>query len=153
MSDIDEKMIKCLFIPVANGEQLLLPNAAIAEIVPVDQIMPLADSPDWVLGMLDWRGCSVPLISYEVCGGGELPELSSNVQIAVMYGLESAKRPYIALLMQGIPRVARFAKEDIEESDIVNRPELISQIVNVGLDRAGILNLHLLEEKLQQANF
>ena len=58
MSDVTEQ-VRSLWIPLREVN-MLLPHVAVAEVgnyrVPEEQ----PDTPDWLLGAIDWRGLAVP---------------------------------------------------------------------------------------------
>ena len=94
--------VHCLQIPLYQ-DTLLLPNAAVAEIIAYAEPEVIDDGPEWLIGKLNWRERKVPLISYELASGGEMPDKTGN-RIAVLNTLNSNPRvPYIAIVTQGIP--------------------------------------------------
>lgn len=101
--------IYSLLMPAA-GDSVLLPNIAVAEVVPyfgnVDK--PLQGAPEWLLGYLQWRGRHVPLIAMEAIGGGELPQLTRLSRLAILNTANgSADVPNLAIVVGGIPRLTR----------------------------------------------
>ena len=77
--------IYSLLMPAA-GDSVLLPNIAVAEVVPyfgnVDK--PTPGAPPWLLGYLQWRGRHVPLMAMEAMAGGELPQLTRLSRLAIL---------------------------------------------------------------------
>ena len=71
------EQLKCVLL-TTNVDKVVMPNAAIAEIVPVRNLINVANKPGWLLGYLDWRGQSIPLVSFELIGGIRMPSLSSQ---------------------------------------------------------------------------
>lgn len=101
--------IYSLLMPAA-GDSVLLPNIAVAEVVPyfgnVDK--PLAGAPHWLLGYLQWRGRHVPLMAMEAIAGGELPQLTRLSRLAILNTANgSADVPNVAIVVGGIPRLTR----------------------------------------------
>lgn len=149
MSQAGEQ-IKCVVLTINEG-QVILPNAAIAEIVPIRNIINVANKPDWMLGYLDWRGNSVPLVSFEALGGVRMPSLASgDVKAAVVYAIGGDKDfPFMSFLVQGAPQVADVSSEDI----IPNREEIhhpaVEQKVMVKGEMASILDLEKLEQVIK----
>ena len=45
---------------------VLLPSDNIAEIIPYEHLQRLEETPDWLLGLLGWRGVQVPVVSFEM---------------------------------------------------------------------------------------
>ena len=56
--------LSCVLIPLQQG-QLLLPAVCVAEIMPWRRIKVLEDMPSWCLGLLGWRGETVPVLRFE----------------------------------------------------------------------------------------
>ena len=52
--------LSCVLIPL-DGARLLLPNISVAEILPWRRVKALNDGPDWCLGLLGWRGETIPV--------------------------------------------------------------------------------------------
>ncbi len=107
--EIRQNEIYSLLMPAA-GDSVLLPNIAVAEVVPyfgnVDK--PLAGSPHWLLGYLQWRGRHVPLMAMEAIDGGELPQLTRLSRLAILNTANgSADVPNVAIVVGGIPRLTR----------------------------------------------
>lgn len=109
MSDKPD-LLACVLIPVQQGT-LLLPNVSVAEIVDYAQPTSVNDAPAWLIGQLNWRGLTVPVVSYDAANGGAttLPD-NHRGRIAVLntIGASHDKLPFIALVTQGIPRQAKI---------------------------------------------
>jgi len=112
--------VASLLIPM-NGNHLLIPNVTVAEIVPVSQVTPVLRSPDWYLGNCRWREQTVPLLAYEVLNGDEKPFVNARSRFAVLNttGLDDSL-PFIAVLTQGLPRLARVTDEEITKRDDID---------------------------------
>lgn len=52
-----------LVVPLAD-RALLLPNVAVAELIPYRTPPAMAGMPDWFLGQVAWRDLSLPLLSF-----------------------------------------------------------------------------------------
>lgn len=122
---IEQKIqeVASLLIPL-QGQTVLLPNVTVAEIVPVSPIQPVDNSPNWYLGNCQWRELTVPLLSFEALNGDERPGLHSRARFAVLNttGINDSL-PFIAILTQGLPRLARVSEDEISErEDSENRP-------------------------------
>ena len=115
--------VASLLIPI-QGRLLLAPNVTVAEIVPVSQVVPIQDAPAWYLGNCSWREQTIPLLSFEVMNGEDKPGVSSRSRFAVLNttGVNESL-PFIAILTQGLPRLARVTEEEItEREDADNKP-------------------------------
>ncbi len=146
--------VASLLIPI-QGRLLLAPNVTVAEIVPVSQVIPVADAPAWYLGNCSWREQTIPLLSFEVINGEDKPGVSSRSRFAVLNttGVNESL-PFIAILTQGLPRLARVTEEEItEREDANNKPFELMHVSWAGeeaviphveaLERAFLDYLHL----------
>ncbi len=149
MTELSEQ-VKCVLLAV-NNDLLVLPNAAIAEIVPIRNIINVANKPDWMLGYLDWRGNSVPLISFESLGGVRMPSLASgDVKAAVMYSVSDDKLfPFMSILVQGAPKVINVdAASVIANKEQVSHPAVEQKVMLLEHD-ASIVDLEKLEQVIK----
>jgi chemosensory pili system protein ChpC len=115
--------VASLLIPI-QGRLLLAPNVTVAEIVPVSQVIPVEDAPAWYLGNCSWREQTIPLLSFEVMNGEDKPGVASRSRFAVLNttGVNESL-PFMAILTQGLPRLARVTEEEItEREDADNKP-------------------------------
>lgn len=105
--------VHCLQIPMYE-ESMLLPNAAVAEVIGYVAPEALPDAPDWYLGKIGWRDHQVPLISFEVASGGQNPGNLGGSRIAVLNTLQGNRQfPYIAIVTQGIPSLKLVREKQI----------------------------------------
>lgn len=109
--------IASLLIPLRDC-QVLLPNVSVAEIVPVSQVVPVNGAPEWYLGNCIWREQKVPVISFEAINGEEKAIVNQRTRFAVLNstGL-SDDLPFMAIVTQGIPRLARVNEEEISRRE------------------------------------
>lgn len=108
--------LRCMLIPMHMG-RLLLPNAAVAEIIGYREPEPGADAADGNLGRVRWRQRELPVVDFERLLGGEEQAPGIRQRIAVCYAPDSQGRwPLLGLLAQGIPRLLRLNQDVIEEA-------------------------------------
>ena len=105
--------IRGVLIQVAGG-RLLLPNATIAEVLSYADPEPVANTPDWLLGRIRWRGWQLPLIAFSRLSGiaDERGGLGSKVVVLKALGGD-AKAPYFAILTQGFPRLVTVSQDTV----------------------------------------
>ncbi|MDH5765864.1 MAG: chemotaxis protein CheW [Gammaproteobacteria bacterium] len=145
MSDT-EQQIKCVLLSV-NEAQLVLPKKAVAEVVAIKNIINVANKPGWMLGYLDWRGKSIPLVSIEAMGGVRMPSLASgNVSAAVVYVIgENAPFQFMSFLVQGTPKVVNLKSASVVADEEEMQHPVIDQGVLIHGEKAGIVDLEKLE--------
>ncbi len=125
--------VHCLLLPL-NREIVLLPNAAVAEIIPFTEPEPVGEAPDWFLGQLNWRERRLPLISFESASDGVPGKLHKGCRIAILNTLNGNNRlPYIAMLMQGLPSL-QIIKPDAIQYDEKPSSQRQSIKANVNLN-------------------
>jgi len=133
--------IPSLMVPL-QGRPLLVPNLAVAEIVPFNAPVPVPGKPQWFLGQIMWRGVKVPVISV-VQMRGEDEDIPPEARIAVFNGL-GGEVPFYGVISHGIPRLVRVRQQDIEPTDGMYTP-VDDAFVAVGGELAIIPNLAQLE--------
>lgn len=122
---IEQKKIQevaSLLIPL-NSHSILLPNVTVAEIIPSAPVQAIAHAPQWYLGNFQWRELTLPLLSLEVLNGDAAPSIHPKARFAVLNttGVHP-DLPFIALLTQGLPRLARVSEDEISvREDAENR--------------------------------
>jgi chemosensory pili system protein ChpC len=138
--------IKCISLKI-NEADILLPAAAVAEIVPIKNIINVANKPSWMLGYLDWRGNSVPLVAFETMGGVRMPSLASgSVKAAILFSIgEDRQFPFISILVQGAPGALSVKEDDIVPvAENIIHPA-VEQRVMIGDATYSVISLENLE--------
>jgi chemosensory pili system protein ChpC len=138
--------VASLLIPM-NGNHLLIPNVTVAEIVPVSQVTPVLRSPDWYLGNCRWREQTVPLIAYEVLNGDEKPFVNARSRFAVLNTTgHDDSLPFIAILTQGLPRLARVTDDEITKRDDIDNKAFELMHVSWAGEEAVIPDISKMED-------
>lgn len=113
------EQLPCVLIPVQD-QTLLLPNVSIAEIVDYVDLQPDSSDRDWLLGWFQWRGLSLPVLSWEAANGRSpvLPD-GQRGRVLVLNTITEAHRqsPFMALATQGIPRQAKITPAELVQKD------------------------------------
>lgn len=112
---VDVRDIPSMLLPV-HEKQLLLPGVSVAEIVNYSYPDRPDNAPVWLLGYIQWRKITVPLLSFEEINNQTVPNYSGVPRIAVLNntGLDD-KVPFLAIVLQGIPRLMRVLPQDLNE--------------------------------------
>ena len=93
-----------LLMPLAD-RVLLVPNVAVAELIPYRAPQAVQGMPAWFLGQVQWRDLSLPLLSFEAASSGQAQPVGSSARVAVLNAVGGRDHvKFIALLVQGIPR-------------------------------------------------
>ncbi len=108
------------YVVSMQKQVILLPQAAVAEIIPYEPLQRLEDTPDWFLGLLGWRGVQVPVTSFEMLtverASFSLVSVSS-ASLVVVKGLSNQNElPYHAMVAQTAPRLVELVEEMLFET-------------------------------------
>ena len=137
-----------LLVPLVD-RTLLLPNVAVAELIPYRAPQVSEGAPEWFLGQIAWRDLRLPLLSFEAASGAQAP-VASGARVAVINALGGRpKVKFIALLVQGIPRSLKVGSE-LPAADVELAP-LELGAARVGDDVVRIPDLAALEQLLADA--
>jgi chemosensory pili system protein ChpC len=111
MSEPLPREIRCVLIP-SGGVRLLLPNAAVAEVITLAGVEAVPDAPEWLAGRIQWRGWQIPLVSFDHVATlpEDAPPQASRVAVLKTIG-NRADMPYIAVLTHGFPRLTTLNAE------------------------------------------
>ena len=146
--------IRGVLIQVAGG-RLLLPNATIAEVLSYADPEPVANTPDWLLGRIRWRGWQLPLIAFSRLTGiaEEAGGLGSKVVVLKALGGDS-KAPYFAMLTQGFPRLVTVSQDTVmadAHAEDEALPDGVQARVLLNQDQALLPDLERVESMIGDA--
>ncbi len=152
--------VPCLMLSLQD-KTLLVPSEAVAEIIPFEEPKSIEESPDWLLGVLSWRGINIPLgylekmESYLTWSRGEIKHIEDKHKffIAVInriYKIDTQDQktnqyPFFSIVLKNIPKLFRITKDGIK---VVNKakegdPRYLMEI-KIQNDRAFIPDLNAL---------
>lgn len=137
-----------LLVPLSD-RTLLVPNVAVAELIPYRAPQVSAGMPAWFLGQVAWRDLRLPLLSFEAASDGQ-PQTGPGARVVVLNALGGRGHvKFIALLVQGIPRSLKV-DSDLPRAAVPLAP-LELDAVQLGNDIARIPDLIALEQMLEDA--
>jgi len=133
MSDAPTELYS-LLIPL-HEERLLVPRLCVAEVVGFTEPHAGAEhAPDWYLGVVNWSGRQLPLVSFEGAIGKAVPESRARTRIVVFHAMGS--EGYFGVLTQGFPQLVRVnpdvlspdpARQWGEDDPVVCRVRMINE--------------------------
>ena len=101
-----------LLIPLAD-ERLIVPRACVAEVVRFTKPETEEGAHDWMMGMVNWNGRELPVVSFEGALGKEKPAATGRTRIVVFYASTGQlKAGFFGVLTQGFPQLVRV-NEDV----------------------------------------
>ncbi len=139
--------IPSMLLPV-HDKQLLLPGVSVAEIVNYSYPDCPENAPAWLLGYIQWRQMSVPLLSFEILNAQTAPNYSGVPRIAVLNntGVDETV-PFVAIVLQGIPRLLRILPQDLTEVTDVDLGAAEMAAMNTSTGETVLLpNIRVLEQ-------
>ena len=139
--------VRSVLIPVTGSQLLILPNAAVAEIINFTPPQPAADAPAWLVGTIEWRGYTVPTVVFEALCGCAPQRLTRSSRIVVCNTISGGTQlPFVGILAATLPRLIRIDGDSLEigDGDAEVMPGVLRQIQIYGED-AIIPDLDALE--------
>lgn len=136
------------------GDTLLLPNAAVAEVVSADALIRHDEGPAWLLGFYNWNARRVPVLSLEVLNGGPKPPSSRRERLIIVNSLGShLAGGVVAFLAQSYPHLITLNRAAIRSLPLTDkdRPELVLTRVKIANSEALIPDFETIETELVQA--
>lgn len=143
--------INCVLLPI-GPLGLLVPSVCVAEVLPWRRLRELGNSPEWLVGLLGWRGDSIPVVRFELLNGAtesaSNPSAAATECVVVMNRCRSAHgQPFYAIATDGLPRMVQVGEEDMHpEQTHLGIAE--SAAVKLGAEQVRIPNLGYIEDQL-----
>ncbi|NOX42927.1 MAG: chemotaxis protein CheW [Gammaproteobacteria bacterium] len=131
--------------------QLILPNTAVAEIIHYSDPTPVDDSPEWLLGTMEWRGIRIPLMSLEQAMGDNVPARNANNHIAIINCLDAdSALHFYGIVTIGLPRLINIDEKKIMPStNEANNPLVLSNVL-INESESIIPNLDAIEALVKE---
>lgn len=141
--------VHSLRIETESGS-LVLPNAAVAEIISYRDVSFLDAQTGWLKGKIEWRGLDVPLVDFDQMleRGQATPDKS--YRIAILNTLNGADDlPFIGLIMKSIPHLVQANQANVSLAGEGDSSELVKCRVFAEGEPAEIPDIDALEEKVR----
>jgi chemosensory pili system protein ChpC len=137
-----------MLLPV-RGRNLLVPNVSVAEIVQLGQLEPSAEAAGWLLGLMQWRGLQIPVVSFESLNDDPFASDVPARRAAVCNGcLDPQRLPFFGIVTGDTPRMIRISADEIVACDHVVTGPAERMAVSASGEEASIPNLAFIEEQL-----
>lgn len=134
-----------------EGDTLLLPNAAVVEVISREAVRPAAGAPPWLFGHCDWNGRRVPVVSFEALNGAVAPPVSHRTRIVLLHSFGTfLGAAAIALMTQGYPHLITLNRRALRSIPLRtgDRDDLILSRVRIASQEAVIPDLETIEADL-----
>lgn len=131
MSEVEQPEVPAYLVALQKSS-LLLPSTMVAEIIPYEPLQRVEDSPDYLLGLLSWRGEQVPVVSFEMLtverGSFSLVSVAS-ASLIVVKTVSGGALPFYALVAQALPRLVRVSEDELFDTGEATEP---TEVVRAG---------------------
>ena len=112
------KEVRGIVLPTGAAD-LLMPNAAVVEVIAYCDPEPYPSAPGWLLGAVYWRGRDVPLVSLAAAGTGAASPRLPRARLVICYTPSgNSALPYVGILAAVSPRLARLSAEMLEPAQM-----------------------------------
>lgn len=113
MSERDEELY-CLLVPMTD-QRLVIPRSCVAEVIGYVTPSDPAEGPPWYLGIVNWNGRHVPLVSFEGASGAKVLPASARARIVILHTMSpEVQSGYFAILAQGYPQLVRVSRKTLQ---------------------------------------
>lgn len=110
----EKQQLECVLLPQSEIN-LLLPRASVVQVIESEKLDIVVDLQGGMLGKLQWRGWTVPLLSFESVTNGSIPKFNLDTKSVILHSLiDDAVTPYIAITLQGPPKELQIDKDNIK---------------------------------------
>lgn len=137
-----------------HDDTLLLPNAAVAEVLARDTLQATENGPAWLAGYCDWNSRRVPVIRFEVLNGGTAGADPRRERVVVLHAFgRHLPGGYLAVLTQGYPHLVTLNRTAMQAADLdpLDRDALVLSRVRIASQLALIPDLENVEAEIAGA--
>ncbi|MGV6858542.1 MAG: chemotaxis protein CheW [bacterium] len=147
MSSTSDKL-QALIVPMRQ-QNLVLPQSALVEVLPMPELSPAGVSETWLAGLLEWRSQEIPLVSIErYCGWAGLDQVRAR-RVAVLRSIAGIPGlEYYAIEVQGIPHPIRLGEADVVPVEGERRCDLIESHVQASGIWSVLMKMDVLEQSI-----
>lgn len=148
--ELAELKVRSFTLPL-NQMKLLLPSTVIAEVIEYKEVEAAGHMPEWLLGMLQWRGRSVPLFCFEKVLGQDQANHSGSTRIVVCNTLSGSSRvPFVAIQIEGMPQLHMVTNAMLtEDHETAQDQPIVQGRFRLQGERVIVPNLDIMEKMLE----
>ncbi|MDH3979433.1 MAG: chemotaxis protein CheW [Gammaproteobacteria bacterium] len=141
--------VRSLWIPMRKMN-LLMPNVAVAEVGSYRTPTALPDTPEWLMGTVNWQGKKIAVISLEsMCGiSVDSDQVFSRLMIVNSVRPDSPVSHY-AIVTAGLPGLIQFGADTASDAK-AGQSEALKCTVHIGNEEASIPDLEYLQGQLEE---
>ena len=150
------QVLKCMILTLRN-ENVIVPSAAIAEMVSAQGASKVDNVPEWYVAKMRWHDVDVPLVSFEAASGEAAKVVNQNTQIAMIYTAsdEESRYPYIGLVISGVPHVTQFSRDQmvVDPDSLLeaHTHPMVAQKTRINGAAVSVLSIDNIEAMIKEA--
>jgi chemosensory pili system protein ChpC len=136
------------------ADSLLVPNLAVADVVPRVELTPVSGSPPWFDGLISWQSRRVPVMRFEVANGAPAsvsPGRRARVLIVntTTRDLESGA---FGIVIEGNPHLVTLNRVALQPTPLreSDHEQMVAARVRIANQEAVIPNFDRIERELSQ---
>lgn len=140
---------------VLDGETLLLPNSAVAEVASRERVQPAENAPAWLAGHLDWNNRRVPVLRFEQLSGLTPGEPTRRERVVVIHSVGvHVQNGLFALVTQGYPHLITLNRAALQAAPLreTDRRDLVLARVRIASQEALVPDFTAIEADLARAS-
>lgn len=148
--ELAEVRVRSFILPL-NNMSLLVPSTVIAEVLDYKEIEPSGHMPEWLVGMLSWRGRNVPMLCFEKLLGQEPAGRRGGTRYVVCNTLNGSSRiPFIALQIEGLPQLRMVTHEMLTaDNEAVQTEPAVKANLRLQGEKVILPDLDVMEKMLE----
>jgi chemosensory pili system protein ChpC len=135
-----------------TSDTLLLPNAAVAEVVTAERMdPPPAGAPAWFAGKATYNNRQLSVVRFETLNGATAGEDTKRTRLAVIQPLTGQLRTgQYAIVCQGYPHLVTLNRTALKKEALVStdKDEMVLTRVSIANTNALVPNLERIEQLL-----
>jgi chemosensory pili system protein ChpC len=140
--------VRCLTVRL-HGMNLLLPNTLVAEVTQSASVTAAGNSPDWLAGLVSWRGRNVPLVSFEQLLGREARQRHDESRMVILNTLNgNPSIPFVAVEIQGMPHLSLLKHGRLEYDEKKSSEPVVLASLLLDGESVVVPNLDVIERML-----
>lgn len=112
-----------LLVPLAE-DRLIVPRASVAEVVRFSKPERESGAHDWMVGIINWNGRPLPVVSFEGALGKDIPVATGRTRIVVFSATTGQlKSGSFGVITQGFPQLVRVNRDVLKLDATEGWPE------------------------------
>lgn len=130
---------------------VLLPNAAVAEVLSRDALKRVDGGPEWLVGHCEWNNRLVPVVRFEALNGGSGSGDPKRERVVVINSLgKHLASGHVAFVSQGYPHLVTLNRAAMRPLDLreTDRNDLVLGRVRIASQQALIPDLAMVEAEV-----